>query len=150
MVASLVQKKCVPCEGGTPPLEGEKIQEYLSELKGSWVVQENKKIKRTFKFKTFREGIEFVNRVADIAEEENHHPDIHILYTKVTLELTTHAIGGLSENDFIMASKIDLLFGWKEVVEKYITAKVSRFLSLKVLIVLVSILLIILLVQRYV
>ena len=110
MTASLVQKKCVPCEGGTPPLEGEKIQEYLSELKDSWELENNKKIKRTFKFKTFREGIEFVNRVADIAEEENHHPDIHILYTKITLVLTTHAIGGLSENDFIMAAKTDRLY----------------------------------------
>ena len=150
MAASLVQKKCVPCEGGTPPLEKEKIQEYLSELKGSWELEDNKKIKRTFTFKTFREGIEFVNRVADIAEEENHHPDIHILYTKVTLVLTTHAMGGLSENDFIMAAKIDLLHGWKEKVEKYITAKISRFLSFKVLIILISMLLVILLFQRYV
>ena len=150
MTGSLVSKKCVPCEGGTPPLEGEKIQEYLSELKSSWELENNKKIKKTFAFKKYREGIEFVNRVADIAEEENHHPDIHILYTKVTLVLTTHAIGGLSENDFIVAAKIDLLHGWKEEVEKYVAEKVSRFLSLRVLIVLISILLVILLLQRYV
>ena len=106
---NLTHKKCVPCEGGTPPLEGEKIQEYLSELKGSWELVSNKKIKRKFELKTFKEAINFVNKVAQLAEEESHHPNIRIYYNKVVIELTTHAIGGLSENDFIMASKIELL-----------------------------------------
>lgn len=149
MAGSLVHKKCVPCEGGVQPFGLEKIEEFLLQVKG-WERIENRKIQKHFKFKTFKESIEFVNRVAEIAEQENHHPDIHILYTKVTLELTTHAIGGLSENDFIMAAKIDLLHGWKEEIEKFVAAKVSRFLSLRVLIVLISILLVILLVQRYV
>ena len=99
-MANLAAKKCVPCEGGTPPLQGDKIQEYLREIE-DWEVYENKRIEKMFKFKTFRESIDFVNQVAGLAEQENHHPDIIIRYTRVTLELTTHAMKGLSENDFI-------------------------------------------------
>ena len=106
---TLAEKKCVPCEGGTPPLQENQIQEYLGQLQGEWEVEDSKKIKRKFEFKTFKEAIDFVNKVADLAEEENHHPNIRIYYNKVVIELTTHAIGGLSENDFIMASKIELL-----------------------------------------
>jgi 4a-hydroxytetrahydrobiopterin dehydratase len=143
-MVNLAAKKCVPCEGGTPPLKGEKIQEYVKEVSG-WEVKENKRIEKTFKFKTFRESINFVNQVAAIAEQENHHPDIHIRYTKVTLELTTHAIQGLSENDFILASKIDLLHNWEEKVEK---AVVKKLVTVKVLIVLISILIALLLWQK--
>ena len=107
-MGNLAAKKCVPCEGGTSPLEAEKIKEYLKEVEG-WEVVENKLIRKTFKFKTFRESIDFVNQVAGLAEEEGHHPDICIRYNRVTFELTTHAIKGLSENDFILASKIEAL-----------------------------------------
>ena len=103
----LTLKKCIPCETGTPPLNREKIEKYQLELKNPWEVIENTKIKRKFKFEDFEEAMEFVNKVADIAEVEQHHPDIHISYSKVTLELWTHAIGGLSENDFIIAAKIE-------------------------------------------
>lgn len=72
-----------------------------------WDVFENEKIKKEFVFADFKEAIEFINKVADIAEEEGHHPDIHIFYNKVMIELWTHEIGGLSENDFILASKIE-------------------------------------------
>jgi len=106
---TLAEKKCVPCEGGTSPLQESQIQEYLGQLRGEWEVEDNKKIKHKFELKTFKEAIGFVNKVADLAEEENHHPNIRIYYNKVVIELTTHAIGGLSENDFIMASKIELL-----------------------------------------
>ena len=143
-MANLAGKKCVPCEGGTPPLEAEKIQEYLKEVEG-WEVQENKLIKKTFKFKTFREGIDFVNQAANLAEEEGHHPDIHIRYNRVTFELTTHAIKGLSENDFIMASKIDLLHNWEEKVEKVV---VKKLFSIKLLIGVIVFLTLLLLWQR--
>lgn len=143
-MANLATRKCVPCEGGTPPLEGEKIQEYLKQIEG-WEVRENKRIEKTFKFKTFREAIDFVNQVANLAEEEQHHPDIHIRYNRVTFELTTHAIKGLSENDFIMASKIDLLHNWEEKVEKVVVAKLF---TVKVLVVLVIVLIAILLWQK--
>lgn len=102
----LTAKKCVPCEAGTPPLTLEETQEYLPQAEG-WELLENKKIRKKFRFKNFRESVAFVNQVAKIAEEEGHHPDIHIIYNRVTFELTTHAIGGLSENDFIMAAKIN-------------------------------------------
>ncbi len=143
-MSSLAVKKCVPCEGGTPPLQEEKIQEYLKEVEG-WEVQETKLIKKTFKFKTFRESIDFVNQVASLAEEESHHPDIIIRYNKVIFELTTHAIKGLSENDFIMASKIDLLHNWEEKIEKVV---VKKLFSIKLLIIVIVFLTLLLLWQR--
>lgn len=102
----LSSKKCVSCQGGIPSLSGEEIQKYLAEI-SDWEVLENKKIKKEFKFKDFKEAIIFVNKVAEIAEQEDHHPDIYIDYNKVILELWTHKIGGLHENDFILASKIN-------------------------------------------
>ena len=105
--ASLITKKCIPCEGSAQPLQAQAIEEYRSELKLEWEVIDDKKISRLFKFKNFKEAMAFVNKVAQLAEEEGHHPDISISWNKVTLELTTHAIGGLSENDFILASKIE-------------------------------------------
>ncbi len=105
----LVSKKCVPCWSGTPPLKKAEIEKYLSELKTHWEVIEGSKIRKKFIFKNFKEAMQFVNKIADIAEEEQHHPDIYIFYSKVTIELWTHAIGGLSENDFILAAKIEEL-----------------------------------------
>ena len=99
--------KCVVCEGGIPPLTPEKISEYKSQVNQGWQVTENKKIRRDFAFKDFKEAMAFVNKVAELAESEGHHPDIYIFYNKVALELSTHAIGGLSDNDFILAAKID-------------------------------------------
>ncbi|MDA1337450.1 MAG: 4a-hydroxytetrahydrobiopterin dehydratase [bacterium] len=139
----LIEKKCVPCEGGTPPLAKEKIEEYLQEVEG-WELKDNARIARTFHFKSFREAIDFVNQIAGIAEEQQHHPDIHIYYKKVTLELTTHAIKGLSVNDFIMASKINSLYEWQEKVEKIV---VKKMFSIKFLVVVIVILTIILLVR---
>lgn len=103
----LNQMKCGPCDGNTPPLAPEKINEFKKQLNQNWQVVENKKIKRDFVFKNFTEAMSFVNKVAAIAEGEGHHPDIYIFYNKVKLELSTHAVSGLSENDFILAAKID-------------------------------------------
>lgn len=103
----LVKGHGVPCEGGTEPMNPEDVKTYLSLLKTLWKVEENKKIEKEFKFKDFKEAMIFVNKVAEIAEEQGHHPDIEIEYNKVEIELTTHAINGLSVNDFILASKID-------------------------------------------
>ncbi len=114
----LTQKHCVPCEGGTPPLPDEKENKLIKELEDPVRVQDwilvrdgTHKLTRQFKFKNFKEAIAFVNKVADLAEAEGHHPDIKIVYNKVQLDLFTHAVGGLSENDFIMASKINLILG---------------------------------------
>lgn len=103
----LSSKKCIPCEGGIPPLKEHEVAEYKKHLQAGWTVTANKKLSREYAFKDFKHAMEFVNRVADLAEEEGHHPDLHIHYSKVIIELWTHAIGGLSENDFILAAKIE-------------------------------------------
>jgi 4a-hydroxytetrahydrobiopterin dehydratase len=105
--SDLIKKKCVPCEGNVPPLKEEKITELAKEISTEWHIIENKKIFREFSFVNFRQAIDFVNKIAELAENEGHHPDIHISYNKVGLELMTHAINGLSENDFILAAKIE-------------------------------------------
>src|ERR1035437_4884034 len=113
----LLKKKCVPCEGGAKPLTHEEITKLMIQVPG-WNLAEDSspnlqkfgmgaKIEKVFKFKDFIGAINFVNKVAEIAEGEGHHPDININYNKVLLELSTHAIGGISENDFILAAKID-------------------------------------------
>ena len=104
---ALTDKKCVPCEGGVQPFTAAQINDYLTQLKTEWEVVAFHKIKKQFKFKDFKEAMVFVNKVAEIAENEGHHPDITINYNRVTIELSTHSIGGLSENDFILAAKIE-------------------------------------------
>ncbi len=103
----LKEKRCRPCEGGVPPLEKEEIEKYQKQLKNEWEVMDRKKIRQTYSFKDFKEALDFANKVGEIAEEEQHHPDLHVYYGKVVIELATHAIGGLSENDFILAAKIE-------------------------------------------
>lgn len=105
----LKEKHCVPCEEGTKPFDKNQIKEFKSNLSSGWQVIENKKIQKEFPFENFKRGMAFAQEIARLAEEENHHPDMCIHYTKVEVELSTHAIGGLSENDFIMAVKIDSL-----------------------------------------
>lgn len=102
-----MKKKCVPCEGGVEPFDKEKIMNFKSKVSDDWQVIDDKKIKRTYPFDNFVQGMEFAQKVAEIAEEEQHHPDMCIHYSNVDVQFSTHAIGGLSENDFIMASKID-------------------------------------------
>lgn len=120
----LLGKKCVPCEGGTPPMPREEAETYLREVQG-WEVVEHKitdstyraesskalKICKKFKFDKYLDGINFVNKVAKLAESEGHHPDLEVGYAKVMVNLWTHAVGGLSENDFILAAKIDQVLG---------------------------------------
>lgn len=103
----LTKKKCIPCEIGTPPLTPEEFKPLLKKLKLDWEVIENKKIKHEFKFDSYMDGVEFAVRVGKLAESEDHHPNIHIYYKRVVIDLTTHNIGGLSENDFIVAAKIE-------------------------------------------
>lgn len=106
----LTTKKCVPCEGGVPPFTTSQIEEYKKEISSDWeVIEDNHKLARKFKFEDFKKAMEFVNKVADIAESEQHHPNIEIFYNIVKLTVWTHAIAGLSENDFIIAAKVDKL-----------------------------------------
>jgi len=105
----LVQKQCVPCEGGVPRIDRDQATAMLRGLPG-WGLVGDQKIRKEWTVKNFPAGIDFFNRVADLAESEGHHPDLHLTgYRNAAIELTTHAIGGLSENDFILAAKIDRL-----------------------------------------
>lgn|SRR3989338_2328017 len=107
---SLDQKHCVPCEGGVAPLAGEELNNYLKAVPNWQLDGDKKKIRREFTFKNFKDALAFINKVGAIAEDEQHHPDIFLHdYKLVTINLWTHAIGGLSENDFILAAKIDNL-----------------------------------------
>jgi len=103
----LKEKRCVPCDEGTPPLKREEIHEYMEQLSVDWEVLEDRAIKKHFPFENFKRGMAFAQEVALLAEQENHHPDLCIRYTGVDVELSTHVIGGLSVNDFIMAAKIE-------------------------------------------
>jgi 4a-hydroxytetrahydrobiopterin dehydratase len=109
-VENLRHKKCVPCEGGVPPVSRADAQRLLADLPGWQLTDDGQRIRREWVAKHFAAAIEFFNRIAALAEEEGHHPDLHLVgYRHVTVALSTHAIGGLSENDFILASKIDQL-----------------------------------------
>ncbi len=105
----LKEKHCVPCEAGAKPFDGDQIVQFKKRLAPGWRVIEDKKLQKEFPFENFKRGMAFAQDIAIIAEKENHHPDICIHYSNVEVELSTHAIGGLSENDFIMAAKIDEL-----------------------------------------
>ncbi len=105
----LTAKKCKPCEGGVPPLNQKEVEALKKQVSDDWKVIEISKITREFSFINYLHTMEFVNKVAKLAEEEGHHPDMHVYYGRVVIELSTHSINGLSENDFIMASKIDRL-----------------------------------------
>ena len=106
----LCTKKCVPCEGGVPKLTSAEAAEQIKQLSGWELTNNHERIRKTWLLKNFMAGLNFFNHVACVAECEGHHPDLHLeSYRKVTIEIYTHAIGGLSENDFILAAKIDSL-----------------------------------------
>ena len=106
----LERKRCLPCEGGIPRLTGPALAPYAAAVPG-WQLSEDR-IRRHFRFRDFREAMAFLNAMAEIAESEGHHPDFHLHdYATVDVELRTHAAGGLTENDFILAAKIDRLPG---------------------------------------
>jgi 4a-hydroxytetrahydrobiopterin dehydratase len=109
---SLTAKHCVPCEGGIPPLTPEQEETFHRHTPTWNLLREGThRLRKQYRFRDFREAMSFVNRVAEIAEEEGHHPDISISYSRLDLELFTHAVEGLTENDFIVAAKIDDLRG---------------------------------------
>jgi 4a-hydroxytetrahydrobiopterin dehydratase len=104
----LTTKKCVPCEGGVDPCPLPFVTEQLEKLPGWYLANQNQRIRKDWTLKNFVESLDFFNRVGEVAEAEAHHPDLHLeSYNKVSIEIWTHAIGGLSENDFILAAKID-------------------------------------------
>lgn len=105
----LKQKKCIPCEGGISALTQDESKRLLSKLSGWRIDEPVAEIRKRFKFASFMDTIRFVNRMAELAEGEGHHPDFCVRFTVMDVSVTTHAIGGLSENDFILAAKIDQL-----------------------------------------
>lgn len=104
----LSQRSCRPCGGGLPPLAAEQVQDYLAALPEWALTDDGGRIRREWRVKDFVTALDFFRRIGDIAEREDHHPDLHLTgYRNVAVELWTHALGGLSENDFILAAKID-------------------------------------------
>lgn len=106
---SLINKTCTPCQGGVPPLHPAIASKLLLEIGNCWDINESGRLYKEYKFNNFIEVMEFVNKVATLAEEEGHHPDLFITWGKCTISIWTHKINGLTENDFILAVKIDAL-----------------------------------------
>ena len=103
------QEKCVPCQGGIPPLTSAEIKKYKKLIRPEWLIEDNIKLFKEFRFENYKSAIHFSNLVANLAEEQGHHPHIHINFKSIIIILFTHKINGLHENDFLMANKIDNL-----------------------------------------
>jgi 4a-hydroxytetrahydrobiopterin dehydratase len=108
-MSTLADRNCVPCRGGIPPLKGAKLRDVHQQLAEpkQWQVIDEHHLIRIYKFSDFKSGLEFVNRVGALAEEQGHHPDILLAWGKVEITLWTHAVDGLTESDFILAAKIE-------------------------------------------
>ena len=107
-MGDLASRRCVPCRGGVPPMGAQQIQEFVSQLDG-WEVIEEHHLKKVYRFKNFRETLDFVVRLGELAEEQGHHPDICFGWGKAEVTIWTHKINGLTESDFVLAAKIDRL-----------------------------------------
>jgi 4a-hydroxytetrahydrobiopterin dehydratase len=108
-MTALAEKECVPCKGGVPPLKGKALDQLAGQLGGGWQVVAEHQLEKEYTFKNFREALAFTNRVGELAESQNHHPDIYLAWAKVRLTLWTHKIDGLTESDFVFAAKADQL-----------------------------------------
>ncbi len=107
MQCELAKKDCVPCRGGVAPLKGEALRRLADELGGGWRVVEGHHLEKTYDFEDFRGALAFTNRLGEIAEQQGHHPDIHLSWGKVRVGVHTHKIDGLTESDFVLAAKFD-------------------------------------------
>jgi len=107
-MSELAERQCVPCRGGVPPMKGDEITEMSSQLP-DWQVVNEHHLQRNYRFKDFRETLDFVDRVGELAEEQGHHPDICFGWGKADITIWTHKIDGLTESDFVLAAKIDKL-----------------------------------------
>ena len=108
-MSALAEKDCVPCKGGVPPLKGSELAQLAAELGGGWQAIREHHLEKEFKFKDFREALDFTNRIGEVAEAQGHHPDIFLGWGKVKVTICTHKIDGLTESDFVLAAKIDKL-----------------------------------------
>lgn len=106
-VSSLATEKCVPCRGGVPPLKGEELRALERELGGGWRIIDEHHLEKEFRFHDFAQALAFTNRIGALAEEEGHHPDIHLAWGKVRVTIWTHKIDGLTRSDFVLAAKFD-------------------------------------------
>ncbi|HXV60890.1 MAG TPA: 4a-hydroxytetrahydrobiopterin dehydratase [Vicinamibacteria bacterium] len=107
MTSELASKHCVPCRGGVPPLGPDATAALREKLGSGWKVVENHHLEKVYAFDDFQQALDFTNRVGRLAEEEGHHPDIHLAWGRVRLQIWTHKIDGLTESDFILAAKAD-------------------------------------------
>jgi 4a-hydroxytetrahydrobiopterin dehydratase len=105
----LAEKDCIPCRGGVPALTGDELNQFAAQLSSGWRVINDHHLEKEYQFKNFRDGLTFTNLVGELAEAQGHHPDIHLAWGKVMITIWTHKIDGLTESDFILAAKIDLL-----------------------------------------
>jgi 4a-hydroxytetrahydrobiopterin dehydratase len=106
-MSELASRSCVPCRGGVPPLKGAALAPLQEQLGGGWRVVEEHHLEKEYRFKDFRQAMDFAVRVGELAEEQDHHPDIYLAWGKVRLTIWTHKIDGLTESDFIFAAKAD-------------------------------------------
>ena len=109
MMSELADKTCTPCRGGVPPLAGDELDRLARQLAGGWRVVDGHHLEKEYRFPDFRQALEFTNRIGELAEEVNHHPNIFLTWGRVRVELWTHKIDGLNEADFIWAAKADRL-----------------------------------------
>jgi 4a-hydroxytetrahydrobiopterin dehydratase len=108
-MTALVDKECVSCKGGAAPLKGPELQKLAQQLGNGWRVTAEHHLEKEYKFKDFQEALDFTNQVGELAEAQQHHPDIYLTWGKVKLTLWTHKIDGLTESDFVFAAKVDRL-----------------------------------------
>lgn len=106
-MSALAEKKCPPCDEATKPLAGPELEKLQRKLASDWKVMDGHHLEKLFKFPDFRQALDFTNRVGEIAEEAGHHPDIYLTWGKVRLQVFTHKVNGLTENDFVLASKFE-------------------------------------------
>jgi 4a-hydroxytetrahydrobiopterin dehydratase len=107
--SELAARECVPCKGGVPPLRGDALRALQQELGGDWKVVDGHHLEKEFRFKDFREALGFTNRVGELAEAQQHHPDLFLAWGRVRVTIWTHKIDGLTESDFVFAAKTDRL-----------------------------------------
>ena len=108
-MSNLAEKECIPCKGGVAPLKGDALRSLQQQLGANWRVVAEHHLEREYPFKNFRDALAFTNRLGELAEGNNHHPDIYLAWGKVKVTLWTHKIDGLTESDFVMAAKIEKL-----------------------------------------
>ena len=108
-MSDLAKKRCVPCRGGVPPVTGAELRDFQRQLGGDWLVVDEHHLEKTYAFDDFRQALDFTVRVGEMAEEQDHHPDIYLTWGEVKVTIWTHKIDGLTESDFVFAAKADEL-----------------------------------------